>query len=275
MVDITKCLVLILLLHRHALTCQGQLITKGNQSHSHHQIKEGCPDHCICVERINILCQGVDLKGFPEGLPEDTQTLFLKGNKIGSLDNTPYLPNLKWLVLSNNKITDIKIENFNLVLDLGALEMASNQIKIANISVFSNLLNLQFLNLSKNNISTMILSRLPPSMDWIRLDGNLISSVKVDPSFYKNTRHVKINLSHNPINCDCSLISFLQKANATVIGTCRSPDHLFGISLNETDDFSLCEMENTKNNANATGNYEKNIFLLLTVVFTVETMIFL
>ena len=184
MVDIKSCLVIILLLCRHALTDQGRLIAKGNQSHSHHQIKGVCPDHCICVQRINIFCQGVDFKGFPEGLPKDTLTLFLKGNKIGSLDNIPYLPNLKWLVLSNNNITDIKIEHFNLVSNFGALEMASNHITRANLSVFSNLLKLQFLNLSKNNISTMLLSRLPPSIDWIRLDGNLISSVKVYPSFY-------------------------------------------------------------------------------------------
>ena len=219
----------------------GQLTFGANRSH--HVLNGGCPQFCNCMLN-NARCENKNLTNFPEALPETTTILLLGRNNITSLNDMPYLPKLIILMMDKNKIEELKVDHFNLLPSLRVLVMHQNLVKSLDFTVFSNLSKVSYVDMRENNISTLLLSKLPLSLKEIRLNHNNISTIEVDPNFYHQRNYTTIDLSGNPIHCDCSLVKFLQRAvigNVTVFGTCETPTALSGIHFNQTEDAMQCK----------------------------------
>lgn len=132
-----------------------------------------CPFRCQCHLRV-VQCSDLGLKNVPEKIPADTTLLDLQNNKISEIreDDFKALKGLHALILVNNAITTIHPKAF---LPLGKL---------------------QRLYLSKNQLTEMP-ANMPKSLQELRIHENDISKIK--KSAFEGMSHVIVmELGSNP-----------------------------------------------------------------------------
>uniref|UniRef100_A0A803JHX6 Biglycan n=1 Tax=Xenopus tropicalis TaxID=8364 RepID=A0A803JHX6_XENTR len=112
-----------------------------------------CPFGCQCHLRV-VQCSDLGLTSVPKNLPKDTTLLDLQ----------------------NNKITEIKKEDFKGLTNLYALVIVNNKISKVNDKAFEPMQKMQKLYISKNNLEE-IPKNLPKSLVELRIHENKIKKV--------------------------------------------------------------------------------------------------
>ncbi|XP_048404634.1 wu:fc23c09 [Stegostoma tigrinum] len=189
-----------------------------------------CPPQCSCYGRV-VQCSDKGLNKIPFGIPFNTRNLFLMNNKIDliPLDLLDEYMLLEFLVLSNNKLTDVGVDGaLEGMQKLTRLYMDQNNLS----SVPKDLpTSLEELMLNSNNISTM------PSNVWancknlriISLNDNRIRDESIPPDTFKPLHNVHtIKMNHNqltavPINLSTSLRELYLEGNQIR----KIPDNVF------------------------------------------------
>lgn len=119
-----------------------------------------CPAPCRCVlkeEEILTACTGHNLSSIPEGIPNNTEALYLKDNIFTVLHQNSFasLPNLKTLVLTHCNIETIESNAFAGLSNLGSLDLRWNNIQELQSHTFSGLFHLKRLELDNNDIQAI------------------------------------------------------------------------------------------------------------------------
>ncbi|XP_078534531.1 adhesion G protein-coupled receptor A3 isoform X1 [Lissotriton helveticus] len=158
-----------------------------------------------------VICSSLELSHVPESLPNRTVTLILSNNKIPELKNGSFagLGILERLDLKSNIITTIEPGTFVGLSSLKRLDLGNNKIGCLNADVFKGLSNLVRLNLS----------------------GNLFSSLA--PGTFDHLESLKsLEFQTDFILCDCNAVwisRWVKDRNITVRETkCAFPKSLLG-----------------------------------------------
>ncbi|KAJ8381624.1 hypothetical protein SKAU_G00024020 [Synaphobranchus kaupii] len=133
-----------------------------------------CPFRCQCHLRV-VQCSDLGLKEVPDKIPSDTTLLDLQ----------------------NNKISEIRENDFKTLKALHALILVNNVITTIHPKAFMPLGNLQRLYLSKNLLKDMP-PNMPKSLQELRIHENDISKIK--KSAFDGMAHVIVmELGSNPL----------------------------------------------------------------------------
>ncbi|KAM8883799.1 decorin isoform 1-T2 [Synchiropus picturatus] len=132
-----------------------------------------CPFRCQCHLRV-IQCSDLGLTAVPEDIPADTTLLDLQ----------------------NNKITEIKENDFKNLKGLHALILVNNKISSIHAKALSPLTKLQRLYLSKNMLKEMP-ANMPKSLQELRIHENEITKIK-KVSFQGMAHVIVMELGSNP-----------------------------------------------------------------------------
>lgn len=133
-----------------------------------------CPFRCHCHLGV-VQCSDLGLKTVPEDLPA----------------------NSKLLDLQNNKITEIKEDDFKSLRGLQTLILVNNEISKIHPKAFAPLGKLQRLYLSKNKLKD-IPANMPKSLQELRIHENQISRIK--KASFEGLNHVIVmELGSNPL----------------------------------------------------------------------------
>ncbi|XP_046878775.1 decorin [Hypomesus transpacificus] len=133
-----------------------------------------CPFRCQCSRRV-VQCSDLGLTGIPDDLPADTSLLDLQ----------------------NNKITEIKENDFKNLRELHALILVNNQISSIHAKALAPLGKLQRLYLSKNQLKELP-ANMPRSLQELRIHENSISKIK-KASLQGMTQIIVMELGSNPL----------------------------------------------------------------------------
>ncbi|XP_061597566.1 trophoblast glycoprotein a [Cololabis saira] len=100
-----------------------------------------CPPRCACSQAARTVeCTSRDLRAVPRGIPADTRTLVLTGNRIRlgpeSLQELRNLRNLSSLVLRDNRIQDLDSRTFSGLPSLRSLDLSRNQLSVIHPEAF-------------------------------------------------------------------------------------------------------------------------------------------
>nr|KAG5688178.1 hypothetical protein BaRGS_021369 [Batillaria attramentaria] len=144
------------------------------------------------------------------------------------------LPDLQDLILDKNGIVTIETEAFADLPQLRRLWLSGNSIKSLDNTTFVNLPSLVDLSLDKNAITRIENEAVVNSSNVQRFDVSNNSLTSLDHRVICGWEGLHIlNLSHNPLMCDCSL-SWVQvwrqghvigsNVRREVVGTCRDGD---------------------------------------------------
>ncbi|XP_026776868.3 biglycan b [Pangasianodon hypophthalmus] len=112
-----------------------------------------CPFGCQCQLKV-VQCSDLGLTSVPQNIPTDT----------------------KLLDLQNNRITELKENDFKGLSNLYALSLVNNQISKVHLRAFTPLKHLQKLYFSRN-LLTAVPKNLPPSLVELRIHDNRIKKV--------------------------------------------------------------------------------------------------
>ncbi|XP_072273718.1 vasorin isoform X2 [Pyxicephalus adspersus] len=118
---------------------------------------ESCPDGCQCNQPFTIFCLNRKNPGFPRNIPQNTLSLYLFENGIGSIDESSFtgLWDLQLLDLSHNKLSHLPGGVFKSLANLSNLDLSSNQITEISAETFQGLGRLERLYLSGNQIRSI------------------------------------------------------------------------------------------------------------------------
>ncbi|MFT7814260.1 biglycan-like [Arapaima gigas] len=133
-----------------------------------------CPFGCQCHLRI-VQCSDLGLTAVPKNIPPDT----------------------KLLDLQNNKITELKENDFKGLSNLYALSLVNNKISKVHPRAFTPLRNMQKLYFSRNFL-TEVPKNLPSSLVELRIHDNRIRKV-VEGTFAGLGRMNCIEMGENPL----------------------------------------------------------------------------
>ncbi|KAL0963026.1 hypothetical protein UPYG_G00348660 [Umbra pygmaea] len=134
-----------------------------------------CPFRCQCHLRVT-QCSDLGMKSIPGEISVDTTLLDLQ----------------------NNKITEIKENDFKALKGLLTLILVNNQITIIHPKAFISLGKLQRLYLSKNHLKDMP-SNMPKNLQELRIHENHITKIK-KASFEGMAQVIVMELGSNPLN---------------------------------------------------------------------------
>ncbi|KAM3587750.1 uncharacterized protein V6R79_013312 [Siganus canaliculatus] len=133
-----------------------------------------CPFRCQCHLRV-IQCSDLGLKEVPKDIPDDTTLLDLQ----------------------NNKITEIKENDFQKLKGLHALILVNNKITSIHPKALTPLTKLQRLYLSKNKLKDVPIN-MPKSLQELRIHENEITKIK-KASFQGMAHVIVMELGSNPL----------------------------------------------------------------------------
>ncbi|XP_043933345.1 asporin isoform X2 [Protopterus annectens] len=136
-----------------------------------------CPFGCQCFMRV-VQCSDLGLTSVPENIPPDTLMIDLQ----------------------NNKITEIKENDFKGLKSLYALFLLNNRISKIHPKAFQSTKKLQLVYLSHNRL-TQIPSNLPKSLAEFRIHDNKIKKVQKEAFKGMKALHV-LEMSANPLESD-------------------------------------------------------------------------
>ncbi|XP_067855418.1 wu:fc23c09 [Heptranchias perlo] len=209
-----------------------------------------CPPQCACYGRI-VQCSDKGLDKIPYGIPFNTRNLFLMNNKIDviPLDLLNEYMLLEFLVLNNNKLTDIGVEGtLEGMQKLTRLYMDQNNLSSIPTDLPSTL---EELMLNSNNISMM------SSQVWakcknlktISLNNNRITDESIPPGAFNPVQNLHvIKMNHNlltavPADFSTSLRELFLEGNQIR----KLPDNVF------TDSSALIYLNLHNNQLNNKG----------------------
>ena len=129
------------------------------------------------------------------------RTLDLGGNQIAHINASSSfanLPELRFLNISFNLISDLPVDCFHGTADLGYLDASNNKLTQVKSRTFSGLTNLFYLSLAQNDISSMGFTVFNDSvsMKWLFLQYNRIQSL---PRLNNMKNLLWLNVSYNQI----------------------------------------------------------------------------
>ncbi|KAG9337053.1 hypothetical protein JZ751_029821 [Albula glossodonta] len=133
-----------------------------------------CPFACQCSLRV-VQCSDLGLKSVPKNIPKDALMIDLQ----------------------NNKITEIKENDFKDLKNLYALFLVNNKISKIHPKAFDKMKKLQLLYLSYN-LLTQIPSNLPKNILELRIHDNKINKVQKEAFRGMRSLHV-LEMSANPL----------------------------------------------------------------------------
>ncbi|XP_059833624.1 decorin [Hypanus sabinus] len=133
-----------------------------------------CPFGCQCHLRV-VQCSDLGLSTIPENIPKDTTMLDLQ----------------------NNKITEIKENDFKNLRNLHALILVNNKISTVHPKAFAPLVKLQRLYLSKNLLKEIPVN-MPSSLQELRVHENEITKVKKN-TFDNLSQVYALEMGSNPL----------------------------------------------------------------------------
>ena len=189
------------------------------------------------------------------------ETLDLSNNNLKRLDikTLSNLERLEKLYLANNKIR-LTANNFEYNDFLSIIDLSNNDIQYIQSNVFSNLNEIKKLDLSSNSIKTI------NSCQFKNLQTNPIAS-KYSPA--------TIDLSNNPIDCNCDLFYLSRHLNYKISANCNQPsdykNRLFA-DLKKEDPSETCDYKKMHDSCE-TSSFT-SLSLTLVIVFVVLTFVF-
>lgn len=140
------------------------------------------------------------------------------------------------LDLSKNYMTRLNANSLQNLSRMTRLNLASNHLSL-NENNFKSLRNLRYIDLSNNNIQYLPsnLFNGVKELELVNFSGNnlqnvdscVFDSVQTSP-LARKLYPTKIDLSSNPINCDCSLFYLARHRNYRVEAVCVSPNFYEG-----------------------------------------------
>ncbi|XP_018600135.1 asporin [Scleropages formosus] len=133
-----------------------------------------CPFACQCSRRV-VQCSDLGLKAVPKNIPSDALLIDLQ----------------------NNKISEIKENDFKGIKNLYALFLVNNKITKIHPQAFRSMDNLQLLYLSYN-LMTQIPANLPKNILELRIHDNKINRIQKDAFHGMRSLHV-LEMSANPL----------------------------------------------------------------------------
>ncbi|KAG7497422.1 decorin [Solea senegalensis] len=193
-----------------------------------------CPFRCQCHLRV-IQCSDLGLKAVPGDIPDDTTLLDLQ----------------------NNKITEIKENDFKNLKGLHALILVNNKITVIHAKALSPLTKLQRLYLSKNMLKDMP-ANMPKSLQELRIHENAITKIK-KASFQGMSHVIVMELGSNPLKsagieagafADLKRVSYIRIADTNItdipkgLPSSLSELHLDGNKISKVTSGSLKGLKN-------------------------------
>lgn len=92
------------------------------------ELSWSCPRHCICYTAPStVSCQAHNLPSIPEGIPPDSERIFLQNNKIHRLLRGHFSSDLVTLWIYSNNITYIEPSTFHGFTLLEELDLGDNR----------------------------------------------------------------------------------------------------------------------------------------------------
>lgn len=142
---------------------------------------------------------------------DNCETIDLSGNRLKRIDSKTlrYLNRLETLNLARNQLS-LESGNFKHSPNLILLDLSSNQLQFLTVNLLENVKHLKTINLSDNNLRSIHPCAL------IDMQTNLIS---------KKYAPASIDLTRNPLECDCALFYLNRVNNFGVEAMCHQPIH--------------------------------------------------
>lgn len=117
----------------------------------------GCPRDCVCYPApMTVSCQAHNFAVIPEGIPEDSERIFLQNNRITFLQQGHFSPAMVTLWIYSNNITFIAPNTFEGFVHLEELDLGDNrQLRTLAPETFQGLVKLHALYLYKCGLSAL------------------------------------------------------------------------------------------------------------------------
>ncbi|KAJ6657291.1 hypothetical protein lerEdw1_002658 [Lerista edwardsae] len=117
----------------------------------------GCPVDCVCYPSpMTVSCQSHNFLTIPEGIPEDSERIFLQNNQISLLLRGHFSPSMVTLWVYSNNITFIDPHTFKGFVHLEELDLGDNRnLRELSAETFHGLVRLHALHLYKCGLSSL------------------------------------------------------------------------------------------------------------------------
>uniref|UniRef100_A0A8C6YJD4 Reticulon 4 receptor like 1 n=1 Tax=Nothoprocta perdicaria TaxID=30464 RepID=A0A8C6YJD4_NOTPE len=148
------------------------------------QAAAGCPSDCVCYPSpMTVSCQAHNFVTIPEGIPEDSERIFLQNNQITLLLRGHFSPSMVTLWIYSNNITFIDPNTFEGFVNLEELDLGDNRyLRALAADTFQGLVKLHALYLYKCGLSSLpsgIFSGLH-NLQYLYLQDNHIEFLQDD-----------------------------------------------------------------------------------------------
>ena len=164
-------------------------------------------------------------------LERQSSSDILKPNTLKGLENS-----LRTLLIQNNGLTEDHFPSVNYLRGLRHLYMGVNRISSIPDQIFAQMNNLRVLNLHQNRISILDHTKTPglaQNLEVFDISSNYLQTVG-ECTFYGFNQLENIELTGNPLNCDCKLrwlYTWMENKYVPVIRNslewkCSSPERL-------------------------------------------------
>uniref|UniRef100_A0A803XW16 Reticulon 4 receptor like 1 n=1 Tax=Meleagris gallopavo TaxID=9103 RepID=A0A803XW16_MELGA len=142
-----------------------------------------CPTDCVCYPSpMTVSCQAHNFVTIPEGIPEDSERIFLQNNQITLLLRGHFSPSMVTLWIYSNNITFIDPNTFEGFVNLEELDLGDNRyLRALAANTFQGLVKLHALYLYKCGLSSLpsgIFGGLH-NLQYLYLQDNHIESLRV------------------------------------------------------------------------------------------------
>ena len=163
-------------------------------------------------------------------------SLDISGNWLGlaSLDLTSSLPALLNISLAQHNLTVLgPAETAGLPPSLASLHLSHSELSQVLPGALARLTRLQRLELTDNpGLSWLPPGLLPSSQRPLAVNLSSNGLTWLPPSCLPSSRLSLLDLSNNPLHCDCEL-SWLTEVSSLVGGQCASPPDLANVNINQ------------------------------------------
>ncbi|XP_014353085.1 reticulon-4 receptor-like 1 [Latimeria chalumnae] len=116
-----------------------------------------CPKNCVCYPSpMTVSCQAHNFTSIPEGIPTNSERVFLQNNKISMLLRGHFSPSMVTLWIYSNNITFIDPETFDGFVQLEELDLGDNRyLSSLGSETFHGLVKLHALHLYRCGLSSL------------------------------------------------------------------------------------------------------------------------
>ncbi|XP_015277335.1 PREDICTED: reticulon-4 receptor-like 1, partial [Gekko japonicus] len=144
----------------------------------------GCPSACVCYPSpMTVSCQSHQLPAIPEGIPEESERVFLQNNRISVLLRGHFSPALVTLWLYSNNLTFVEAAAFEGFAQLEELDLGDNrELRALAPETFRGLARLHALHLYRCGLAALPdgLFRGLHSLQYLYLQDNQLAALQED-----------------------------------------------------------------------------------------------